>query len=197
MILKTALHDQIQELYADGKGVNELEGMRLAYLASKVPAGGVIVEIGSYKGQSAAYLSTGSREGVSIYLVDLWNRENLDLVSESNQYAVAGKGHFRALADRLRTLGVYHKITPLQGLSVYHGSHWDQPIDLLFIDGDHSYEGVCSDFMTWFPHVKKGGVVAFHDYSDGWPGVKKFIDEIASKKFKCLAVHDRIWSGEK
>lgn len=197
MILETAYHEQIQELYTDGKGVNELEGMRLAYLASQVPVGGVIVEIGSYKGQSAAYLCTGSREGVSIYLVDLWDREKLDEVSENNQYAVAGKTHFKVLVERLRTLGVYDKITPLQGLSVYHGSHWDKPIDLLFIDGDHSYKGVCSDFMIWYSHVKKDGVIAFHDYSTGWPGVQTFIDEVASQKLEFLAIHDRVWSGRK
>lgn len=76
MILETAMHDQIQELYADGKGVNQLEGMRLAYLASKVPVGGVIVEIGSYKGQSAAYLCAGSRKGVSMAVHDrVWSGE--------------------------------------------------------------------------------------------------------------------------
>ena len=37
------------------------------------------------------------------------------------------------------------------------------PIDLLFIDGDHAYEGVKSDFLTYRHFVREGGVVAFHD----------------------------------
>ena len=36
-------------------------------------------------------------------------------------------------------------------------------IDFLFIDGDHTYEGVKQDFQMYSPLVRKGGVVAFHD----------------------------------
>lgn len=40
-------------------------------------------------------------------------------------------------------------------------------IDLLFIDGDHSYEGVKSDFDMYAPLVKDGGIIAFHDIVSG------------------------------
>lgn len=36
-------------------------------------------------------------------------------------------------------------------------------IDFLFIDGDHSYEGVKKDYLKYSPLVRKGGLVAFHD----------------------------------
>ena len=36
-------------------------------------------------------------------------------------------------------------------------------IDLLFIDGDHSYEGVKKDYELYSPFVKKGGMIVFHD----------------------------------
>jgi len=36
-------------------------------------------------------------------------------------------------------------------------------LDFLFIDGDHSYEGVKKDFQMYGSLVKKGGIVAFHD----------------------------------
>jgi predicted O-methyltransferase YrrM len=39
-------------------------------------------------------------------------------------------------------------------------------IDLLFIDGDHTYEGVKADFEKYLPLVKKGGLIAFHDILD-------------------------------
>lgn len=42
-------------------------------------------------------------------------------------------------------------------------------IDWLFIDGDHTYEGVKADWETWRPLVRQGGVVAFHDLkSPAW-----------------------------
>jgi len=37
------------------------------------------------------------------------------------------------------------------------------PIDVLFIDGDHSYAGVRADFELWSPLVRPGGLVLFHD----------------------------------
>ena len=39
-----------------------------------------------------------------------------------------------------------------------------QQIDFLFIDGDHSIEGVKSDYENFSPFVRSGGIVAFHDY---------------------------------
>jgi hypothetical protein len=59
-------------------------------------------------------------------------------------------------------------------------------IDLLFIDGDHSYEGVRADMVTWLGKVRPGGIVAFHDYELSqdtlkqvpWAiGVKEAVDE--------------------
>jgi len=37
------------------------------------------------------------------------------------------------------------------------------PLDLLFIDGDHSYEGVKADFDNYSPLVRPGGLIVFHD----------------------------------
>ncbi|MDF1615678.1 class I SAM-dependent methyltransferase [Desulfurivibrio dismutans] len=52
------------------------------------------------------------------------------------------------------------------------------PINLLIIDGDHSYEGVKFDFDNYFPLLAPGGYVVFDDYNaKEWPGVQKFIDE--------------------
>ncbi len=38
-----------------------------------------------------------------------------------------------------------------------------QPVDFIFIDGDHTYEGVKSDFLQYSPLVRSGGIIAFHD----------------------------------
>lgn len=39
----------------------------------------------------------------------------------------------------------------------------DNELDYLFIDGDHSYDGVKDDFYMYMPFVKEGGLIAFHD----------------------------------
>jgi predicted O-methyltransferase YrrM len=48
----------------------------------------------------------------------------------------------------------------------------DAKIEFLFIDGDHSYEGVRRDFELYSPLVCEGGIVAFHDIVPGGPGKK-------------------------
>lgn len=57
-----------------------------------------------------------------------------------------------------------------------------QPIDMLFIDGDHSYDGVRADWLTWSPLVRPGGTVAFHDtwpnHDRTEPGVTRWVDEL-------------------
>lgn len=35
--------------------------------------------------------------------------------------------------------------------------------DFLFIDGDHEYNGVLEDLIQWYPLVRSGGLIAFHD----------------------------------
>ncbi len=64
-------------------------------------------------------------------------------------------------------------------------------IDVLFIDGDHRYEGVASDFLCYRHLVSEGGLVLFHDImpdgGDGWlwsGGVPTFWQEV-----KCLYPH--------
>lgn len=65
-----------------------------------------------------------------------------------------------------------------------------RPLDVLFIDGDHTYEGVRADYQMYRPLVRKGGLIAFHDIVDdyqtkfgrpglGWVGgVPKFWREL-------------------
>jgi cephalosporin hydroxylase len=56
----------------------------------------------------------------------------------------------------------------------------ENELDFLFIDGDHSYEGVRSDFEMYAPLVRAGGLIAFHDItpSKGSRQVYRFWDEI-------------------
>ena len=58
-------------------------------------------------------------------------------------------------------------------------------VDLLFIDADHSYEGVRNDFETYSPLVRAGGLIAFHDIVDGPAeavgGVPRFWKELRAR----------------
>ena len=61
----------------------------------------------------------------------------------------------------------------------------DGDVDFLFIDGDHTYQGVKSDFEMYSPLVRQGGLIALHDIVEHAPEsgceVKKFWDELKEK----------------
>jgi hypothetical protein len=56
--------------------------------------------------------------------------------------------------------------------------NWEGNISLLWIDGDHSYKGVKSDFDYWAPYLIDGGIIAFHDSLDQKLGPYHLIEEI-------------------
>jgi len=80
-------------------------------------------------------------------------------------------------------------------------------VDFLFIDGDHSYEGVKKDFEMYSPLVRKGGIIAFHDIipdyytkygikTYSWSGeVHKFWNEVKEKYEHLEIVKDRSQDG--
>ena len=52
----------------------------------------------------------------------------------------------------------------------------ERKVASLFIDGDHSYEGVKADWVNYSPFVVPGGYVLFHDYSNSrFPGIAEFV----------------------
>jgi len=80
-----------------------------------------------------------------------------------------------------------------------------EELDFLFIDGDHTYEGVRRDFEMYSPLVRSGGIVAFHDIVPhdrvhdpyGQVGVPKFWNEIKSRYRHLEIVKDwsQGWAG--
>ena len=68
----------------------------------------------------------------------------------------------------------------------------DRKIDLIFIDGDHSYNAVKNDFEIYSKYINKGGIIAFHDIFNlhGHPiGAATFWNEIKSS-YKHLEIRD-------
>jgi len=128
-----------------------------------------IVEIGSYIGASAASMASASRPaGAKIYCIDTWQN---DAMSEGK------RDTFQEFQDNTALFSSL--IVPIRGYSqdvVSSLSGKVSKIDLLFIDGDHSYEGAFSDWILYSSFLKSGSLVVFHDF--GWAeGVKKVVKE--------------------
>jgi predicted O-methyltransferase YrrM len=146
------------------------EGETLYRLAKACTGRGVIVEIGSWRGKSTTCLGLGSKAGhqVPIYAVDPHAEHTVD--------------DFRR---NMEDAGLSDLVTPVPGRSQQLAEGFDQPIELLFIDGAHQYELVQQDFDRWVPKVVEGGVVAMHD-TTWFEGPKRVADEeiFKSRRFK-------------
>jgi cephalosporin hydroxylase len=76
-----------------------------------------------------------------------------------------------------------------------------QGLDFLFLDADHSYEGVKKDFELYAPLVQKGGIIALHDIAEHPPTsaceVSRFWNEIKSRYRHIEIIKDRrqAWAG--
>ena len=77
----------------------------------------------------------------------------------------------------------------------------NRKLDLLFIDGDHSYSGVKSDFETYVDLVRPGGMVAFHDIAEHPPNLKCEVSQLWRElkgKYRheeIIESHDQGWAG--
>jgi len=140
---------RVKPLIADVPGwLTDEEGEALYELAKRCSGRGAIVEIGSWKGKSTICLGLGSRAGgaVRIFAID--------------PHADYRFGDFKTNVERA---GIADLVTPIASLSQPAADGFDDPIELLFVDGSHEYDLVLEDFEKWVPKVVDGGWVAFHD----------------------------------
>lgn len=147
--------------------------LRLLYrLASAVPAGGVIVEIGSFQGKSTVCLGKGAKvNGAQVWAIDPHNDY---MVDEFTHY---GMENHAALLKNLVDFGVADTVRVVALTSADAYFSWDCTVDLIFMDGDHGTFAVHDDFERWKRFVK-GGLIAFHDSTNPlWPGVRQVIDK--------------------
>lgn len=65
------------------------------------------------------------------------------------------------------------------GCSWEIGEAWNDKVDIVFVDGDHSREAVEKDIKAWRQRVSRGGYMMFHDYgSFYWPAVEPVVNEM-------------------
>jgi predicted O-methyltransferase YrrM len=145
------------------------EKLKLFELAGQ-KKNGIFVEIGSYYGSSSSIIAAAIDEKARLFCVDTWKNETMP---------DGEKDTFKTFLSNINQFG--NKIIPLRGYSSDVAKTFNEPIDFLFIDGDHSYEAVKSDVDLWFPKLKPNALVIFHDI--GWAtGVQKVIQEDVSPK---------------
>jgi cephalosporin hydroxylase len=116
---------------------------------------GVIVEIGTHLGGTAAYGASIARNNGSHYhCIDPW-----DIPRWSDQ------SHYESFIKSMTELGLLDSITVYRTDSVSASHRFkNASVDLIFIDSDHRYAAVRNDINAWWDKLKPGGVMIGHDY---------------------------------
>lgn len=133
----------------DGKPINILEiGTKFGgtfYIWNKINPNGMNISIDMTDG--------GIHGGISeeeMNKRDLWFQERFP-----NCHFIRGDSH------EWRTFNKFSKI--LNPKEIFEHTQIFNQVDFLFIDGDHSYEGVKQDFLNFEPLCKPKSIIAFHD----------------------------------
>lgn len=143
------------------------EARAMYEVVSKLPRHSVVVEIGSYCGRSSSLIGQLAAEpelDLDFTCVDnfITSWEGKDVEQE-----------FRK--NMIRPLVKFQLLT----MSSRRASHLfdDEEVNVLFIDGDHTYEGAQADITLWLPKMDMSGTILFHDYNSSWDGVKKAVED--------------------
>jgi predicted O-methyltransferase YrrM len=152
----------------------QIDEAALLYRLARDAVDGPFVEIGRFKGGSTFVFASALPPDVELWSYDLHVALRPDLPGEAldaelcaalERYGLAGKVHL-VVADS-RT------VEPPTG-----------SLELLFVDGDHTYAGAQADYERWGELVRDGGHLLFHDavdsggYGNVYPGVARLVREV-------------------
>jgi predicted O-methyltransferase YrrM len=152
----------------------------------------VCVEIGSARGKSACYVATALRENGQghLYAIDPHAPTNWNDSESVETYDLMRKN--------LAQLGLDGFVTLVRQDSVSAAKEWTKPIDLLFIDGDHSYEGAKADWINFSKFINPFGLVVFHDtlwdlrpdprFQRTDMGVPRLVEELRREGYPVLTI---------
>ena len=142
---------------------------------------GNIIEVGSYLCYSSAIMASAFQDNTRrLYAIDLFDRARGWSNGKSDDW-IFRKFSQREFAENfIADCGVADRIELIQGAShdFAQGFARLDPVDMVFVDGDHTHAGCAADLADYAPYIRSGGYLAVHDYNCRLhPGVRTAVDE--------------------
>ena len=150
---------------------------RRSFLFNFIPIKKVGLEIGVWQGVFTKQIIKSAKPS-QLHLVDPWIFER------------GMKKYFDGQEDLDKMYGVIYKRFENRSNIFVHRctsiefSHnvIDEFFDWIYIDGNHSFDGVYSDLVNFYPKVKKNGLIIGDDYGGKSKGVKKAVDQFCDER---------------
>lgn len=148
------------------------------------------LEIGCYDGGTTVFLSNFFERLITI---DQPNPARFDEFKYTYNSDLYGTEYLKTKCDFNYVSGSSHELLTLEKVKLILG---EEKLDVLFIDGDHSYNGVKLDYEMYSDLVKDGGIISFHDvhrssfHETHGCFVHDFWDEIKLQKTNNLTFYD-------
>lgn len=152
----------------------QIDEAALLFRLARHATSGPFAEIGRFKGGSTFVFASALPDGVELWSYDVHLALRPDMPGASLDAELQGA---------LERYGLAHKVH----LVVADSRTVEPPstaLELLFVDGDHSYEGAKADYARWGAFVRRGGHLLFHDavdsggYGNHYPGVARAVAEV-------------------
>lgn len=149
----------------------------LAALHATEASSGCVIELGSYRGVTAACLATHTKRKVVVVdpFLGGWGSTNEDYdIFQKRTRHISNLAHERATSGSAAT-----------GWS--HGA-----ASLIFVDAVHDYVNTSFDIAVWWPKLERGGIIAFHDTDDrAFAGTRRAVYELYERGAELYAhVHN-------
>lgn len=128
--------------------------------AQALSVGALCVEVGSWLGRSTIAMALGLKQPKNLVCVDTWKGspempaecfkmgEPAEILFQRNLLKLAGFVPRMIISDSTENAGQFE----------------DETIDFWFLDANHDYDHVKADILAWLPKMKKGGIMAGHDW---------------------------------
>jgi hypothetical protein len=156
-----------------------------------------LVEIGSFCGRSTVVVGSTIKAfgptAVRLFAIDP-HEGHLGSVQGT---VIQTSGTLPSFLRTITSAGIYELVVPIVARAT--DVRWTRPVVFLFVDGLHDFASVHADITHFDPFVCTGGLVAFHDYTDSFPGVVRVVDNLLAggtyrlaNQFQSLVVLEKL-----
>ncbi|MCK4529072.1 class I SAM-dependent methyltransferase [candidate division WOR-3 bacterium] len=184
--------------------LDPIVGRALLGLSAYAPGIEPVIEVGSYLGRSTSYLALGSKiaSKKGVYAIDMFPGVDDWYLGSDGYYHIHGSNYYltkevynerssfiykeggyqnmlELFKEIIKKVGLGDMVIPYRGTSSEFAQSvtTDSKFRMIFIDGDHTYEGVTQDIFSLVNLLREDGIICFHDYSENFPGVIKAVNK--------------------